>query len=350
MILARTLGIPCVVGMGEDFDRLPSAGMVAMDGSTGEVVPRPEGAVLADLERRRAAYLADQAALEEYRDRQAVTSAGHKVLVAANIGGLEDIDAVIANGGDGVGLLRSEFIYLNSPDFPTEEEQFQIYKQVLERLAPRPVVVRTLDLGSDKQAPYFGIENEDNPAMGYRAIRICLKEPHIFRTQLRALLRASVYGTLDIMFPMIGQLEQVRQIKETVAQVQRELEAEGVPFNRDIQYGIMVETPAAAIMSDVLAEEVDFFSIGTNDLTQYTMAADRMNARVSDLFDPADPAVLRLIELTAKNAHAAGIWVGICGESAANTALTQFYMSVGIDELSVSPASIPAVKRAVLKC
>ena len=350
VILARTLGIPCVVGMGEDFDRLPSAGMVAMDGSTGEVVPRPEGAVLADLERRRAAYLADQAALEEYRDRQAVTSAGHKVLVAANIGGLEDIDAVIANGGDGVGLLRSEFIYLNSPDFPTEEEQFQIYKQVLERLAPRPVVVRTLDLGSDKQAPYFGIENEDNPAMGYRAIRICLKEPHIFRTQLRALLRASVYGTLDIMFPMIGQLEQVRQIKETVAQVQRELEAEGVPFSRDIQYGIMVETPAAAIMSDVLAEEVDFFSIGTNDLTQYTMAADRMNARVSDLFDPADPAVLRLIELTAKNAHAAGIWVGICGESAANTALTQFYMSVGIDELSVSPASIPAVKRAVLKC
>ena len=350
VILARTLGIPCVVGMGEDFDRLPAAGTVAMDGSTGEVAPDPDGAVLADFQARRAAYLADQAALEEYRDRQAVTSTGHKVLVAANIGGLEDLDAVLAHGGDGVGLLRSEFIYLNSPDFPTEEAQFQIYKQVLERLAPRPVVVRTLDLGSDKQAPYFGIENEDNPAMGYRAIRICLKEPHIFRTQLRALLRASVYGTLDIMFPMIGQLEQVRQIKETVAQVQRELEAEGVPFNRDIQYGIMVETPAAAIMSDVLAEEVDFFSIGTNDLTQYTMAADRMNARVSDLFDPADPAVLRLIELTAKNAHAAGIWVGICGESAANTALTQFYMSVGIDELSVSPASIPAVKRAVLKC
>ena len=249
-----------------------------------------------------------------------------------------------------MGLLRSEVIYLNSPDFPTEEEQFQIYKQVLERLAPRPVVVRTLDLGSDKQAPYFGIGNEENPAMGYRAIRICLKEPHIFRTQLRALLRASVYGRLNIMFPMITQLEQVRQIKQMIAQLQRELTAEKVPFRSDIQYGIMVETPAAAVMSDVLAEEVDFFSIGTNDLTQYTMAADRMNAQVSDLFDPADPAVLRLIELTAKNAHAAGIWVGICGESAANTALTDFYMSVGIDELSVSPASVPAVKRAIIKC
>ena len=350
VILARTLGIPCVVGMGEDFDRLPPSGTAAMDGSTGEVVPHPAGAVLADFQARREAYLADQAALKEYRDREAVTSAGHKVLVCANIGGLEDVDAVTAYGGDGVGLLRSEFIYLNSPDFPTEEEQFQIYKQVLERLAPRPVVVRTLDLGSDKQAPYFGIGNEENPAMGYRAIRICLKEPHIFRTQLRALLRASVYGRLNIMFPMITQLEQVRQIKQMIAQLQRELTAEKVPFRSDIQYGIMVETPAAAVMSDVLAEEVDFFSIGTNDLTQYTMAADRMNAQVSDLFDPADPAVLRLIELTAKNAHAAGIWVGICGESAANTALTDFYMSVGIDELSVSPASVPAVKRAIIKC
>ena len=350
VILARTLGIPCVVGMGEDFDRLPPSGTAAMDGSTGEVVSHPDGAVLADFQARREAYLADQAALKEYRDREAVTSAGHKVLVCANIGGLDDVDAVTAYGGDGVGLLRSEFIYLNSPDFPTEEEQFQIYKQVLERLAPRPVVVRTLDLGSDKQAPYFGIGNEENPAMGYRAIRICLKEPHIFRTQLRALLRASVYGRLNIMFPMITQLEQVRQIKQMIAQLQRELTAEKVPFRSDIQYGIMVETPAAAVMSDVLAEEVDFFSIGTNDLTQYTMAADRMNAQVSDLFDPADPAVLRLIELTAKNAHAAGIWVGICGESAANTALTDFYMSVGIDELSVSPASVPAVKRAIIKC
>ncbi|MCD7749110.1 MAG: phosphoenolpyruvate--protein phosphotransferase, partial [Oscillospiraceae bacterium] len=259
------------------------------------------------------------------------------------------IDSVTAHGGDGVGLFRSEFIYLNSADFPTEEEQFLIYKEVLERLAPRPVVVRTLDLGSDKQAPYFGIEGEENPAMGYRAIRICLKEPHIFRTQMRALLRASVYGNLNVMFPMITQLGQVRKIKELLAEIKQELEAESIPFSREVQYGIMIETPAAAVMSDVLAREVDFFSIGTNDLTQYTMAADRMNARISDLFDPADPAVLRLVKLTAQNAHAAGIWVGICGESAANTALTNFYMDIGIDELSVSPASIPAVKRAVIE-
>lgn len=349
VILARTLGIPCIVGMGEDFDRLPDSGLLAMDGSTGEAIPDPDGAVLAEFEGRRAAYLADQAALEQYRDREAITRSGHKVLVAANIGGLEDIDAVLANGGDGVGLLRSEFIYLNSEDFPSEEAQFQIYKEVLERLAPRPVVVRTLDLGSDKQAPYFGIDNEENPAMGYRAIRICLKEPHIFRTQLRALLRASPYGNLNIMFPMITQLGQVLQIKDILAQLRAELDDAGIPYSRDIQYGIMVETPAAAVMSDVLAKEVDFFSIGTNDLTQYTLAADRMNARISDLFDSADPAVLRLIELTAKNAHDAGIWVGICGESAANTALTSFYMSVGIDELSVSPSSIAAVKRAVIE-
>ena len=349
VILARTLGIPCVVGMGDDFDRLPLSGVVAIDGGSGEVLPDPDEDALADFRARRAAYLADRDALEDFKRREAVTSSGHKVLVAANIGSLEDIDAVLAQGGDGVGLFRSEVIYLDSADFPTEEAQFQIYKEVLERLAPRPVVVRTLDLGSDKQAPYFGIKGEENPAMGYRAIRICLKEPHIFRTQLRALLRASVYGNLNVMLPMITKLDQVLQIKAILAQVQGELEAEGVPFSRDVQYGIMVETPAAAVMSDVLAREVDFFSIGTNDLTQYTMAADRMNARISDLFDSADPSVLRLVELTAKNAHAAGIWVGICGESAANTALTEFYMSAGIDELSVSPSSIPKVKRAVIQ-
>ena len=217
-------------------------------------------------------------------------------------------------------------------------------------LAPRPVVVRTLDLGSDKQAPYFGIKGEENPAMGYRAIRICLKQPDIFRTQLRALLRASVYGKLNIMFPMITHLEQVLEIKTILAQVRQELDKEGVPYSQDVEYGVMIETPAAAVMADVLAKEVDFFSIGTNDLTQYTLAADRMNANISHLFDSGHPAVLRLIERTAKAAHDAGIWVGICGESAANTALTGFYMSVGIDELSVSPASIPAVKRAVIEC
>ncbi len=349
VILARTLGIPCVVGMESDFDQLPLTGLAAMDGSTGEVAPDPDEETLKDFRARQAAFLEDRAALEEYRNREAVTSSGHRVTVAANIGSLADIDAVIAQGGDGVGLFRSEFLYLDSDDFPAEEVQFRVYREVLERLAPRPVVVRTLDLGSDKQAPYFGIEGEENPAMGYRAIRICLNEPHIFRTQLRALLRASVYGNLCVMFPMITGVEQVRRIREILAQVQEELTREGIPFRDDVQYGIMIETPAAAVMSDELAREVDFFSLGTNDLTQYTMAADRMNPKVRDLFNPADPAVLRLVELTAKNAHAAGIWVGICGESAANTALTEFYMSLGIDELSVAPSSIPAVKRAVIR-
>ena len=348
-ILARTLGIPCVVGVGAAFDPLPLAGSLAMDGSTGEVVPDPDEATQADFEARRAAFQADVAALESYQHREAVTRDGHKVMVTANIGGLQDIDAVLSQGADGVGLFRSEFIYLDSSDFPTEEAQFAIYKKALERLRPRPVIVRTLDIGSDKQAPYFGIEGEANPALGYRAIRICLKEPSIFRTQLRALLRVSVYGNLHIMFPMITQVEQVRQIKAVLAQVQVELEGEGVLFRRDVPCGIMVETPAAALMSDELAREVDFFSIGTNDLTQYTLAADRTNDRVRDLFDPADPAVLRLIEMTAKNAHAAGIWVGICGESAADTALTPFYLSVGIDELSVSASAVPRVKRAVIE-
>lgn len=350
VILARTLGIPCIVGMGDDYDKLPKSGLIAIDGSTGEVAPQPDEATRAEFTRRRDAFLADQAALEAYKDRKAITKSGHKVLVCANIGGLKDIDAVIARGGAGVGLFRSEFIYLDSEDFPTEQAQFEIYKEVLSRLAPRPVVVRTLDLGSDKQAPYFGIEGEENPAMGYRAIRICLKQPEIFRTQLRALLRASVYGKLNIMFPMITHLEQVLAIKTIVNQVRQELDKEGIPYSQDVEYGIMIETPAAAVMADVLAKEVDFFSIGTNDLTQYTLAADRMNANISNLFDSGHPAILRLIERTAKAAHDAGIWVGICGESAANTALTAFYMSVGIDELSVSAASIPAVKRAVIEC
>ncbi len=348
-ILARTLGIPCVVGMGSDFDLLPQSGTVAIDGTTGEVVPLPDEKTVADFIRRKESYLADKKDAELYKNKQAVSRSGHKVLVVANIGGLDDIDSVIEQGADGVGLFRSEFVYLGSDDFPTEEAQFKIYKEVLERLSPKPVVVRTLDLGSDKQAPYFGIENEENPAMGYRAIRICLKEPKIFRTQLRALLRASVYGNLNIMFPMITKVDQVLQIKEIIAKVKSELDGEGVPYSHDIQYGIMIETPAAAVMSDLLAKEVDFFSIGTNDLTQYTMAADRMNARVSDLFDSADQSVLRLISLTAKNAHEAGIWVGICGESAANTALTEFYLSIGIDELSVTPSSVGAVKRAVIE-
>ena len=348
VILAKTMGIPCIVGMGSSFDELPEAGEIAIDGKTGEVLSDPIENEKADFLRRVTEFQKQKEELEKYRSISAVTPSGHKVKVCANIGGVADAEIADSFGADGVGLFRSEFLYLESPSFPSEEKQFQAYKAVLEKLSPRPVVIRTLDLGSDKQAPYFDIPEEENPALGYRAVRICLKEQHIFKTQLRALMRASVYGKLQVMFPMITHLGQVLEIKEILEQVRQELDSEGISYNKDIEYGIMVETPAAAVMSDVLAKEVDFFSIGTNDLTQYTMAADRMNSKIRDIFNPSDSAVLRFIEMTAKAAHDNGIWVGICGESAADTSLTDFYMSIGIDELSVSPASIPAVKKAVV--
>ncbi len=349
-ILARTMGIPCIVGVGEAFEEIPEEGVLAIDGSDGEIIVDPDEEVLAEYRRKQSAFAEHQAMLREYRDRPALTKSGHKVLVCANIGSVEDAAAAAETNADGIGLFRSEFLYLDSPDFPSEETQFQVYKQVLEKLSPKPVVIRTLDLGSDKQAPYFNIPDEENPAMGYRAIRICLAQPEIFRTQLRALYRASVYGTLCIMFPMITGLSQVKEIKEIARSVREELQADGIPFREDVSLGIMIETPAAAVMSDVLAKEVDFFSIGTNDLTQYTLAADRMNARVSRIFNAEDPAVLRMIEMTARSAHAAGIWVGICGEAGANTALTPFFMDLGIDELSVAPASVLKVRKAVCDC
>ncbi len=349
VILARTMGIPCVVGMNEQFDKLPLSGVLAIDGTKGEVIPDPDEATLAVYKTRMEAHVLELQALERYRGKETVTPAGHRVLVAANIGSPADVTEVIKNDGDGVGLFRSEFLYLESSGFPGEETQFEAYKAVLSGLAPRPVVIRTLDLGSDKQAPYFDLSGEENPALGYRAIRICLKRPDIFKTQLRALLRASVYGRLCIMFPMISHLEQVRAAKAVLQEVKQELTLKNIPFAQNVEVGVMIETPAAALISDLLAPEVDFFSIGTNDLTQYTLAVDRMNASIVELFDSAHPAVLRLIELTAKNARAHGIWVGICGESAANTELTDFYMNAGIDELSVSPASILKVKRAVIE-
>lgn len=346
-ILSRSMGIACVAGLGDDFDRLPREGLVAMDGQTGEVIVDPQGAELAAYREKQADFQRQKELLEQYRDKEAITSSGHRVHICANIGSVKDAQDAKAAGADGVGLFRSEFLYLDSPDFPSEETQFQAYKKVLELFAPQQVVVRTLDLGSDKQAPYFDIPHEDNPAMGYRAIRICLDRPEIFRTQLRALLRASSYGNLHIMFPMITGVDQVLRAKELLEALKGELKAEGVPFAEDVKVGVMIETPAAAVMSDELAKLVDFFSIGTNDLTQYTLAADRMNAKVGDIFDSRDPAIRRLIALTAKNAHAAGIWVGICGEAGADTVLTKFFMENKIDELSVASASILKVRRAV---
>lgn len=348
VILAKTMGIPCIVGMGAGFEQLPTDGEIAIDGGTGEVLVNPTPSEKESFKRRVDEFARKRLELEKFRNVEAVTRSGHRILVSANIGSVADADTANSFGADGVGLFRSEFLYLESSDFPSEEKQFEAYRAVLEKMAPKPVVIRTLDLGSDKQAPYFDIPDEENPALGYRAIRICLKEPHIFHTQLRALLRASVYGRLQVMFPMITHLGQVLEIKKTIKLLKEQLDGENIPYSRDIEFGIMVETPAAAVMSDELAKEVDFFSLGTNDLTQYTMAADRMNARIGDIFNPADPAVLRLIELTAKNAHNNGIWVGICGESAADPSLTEFYISLGIDELSVSPPSVPAVKKAIL--
>lgn len=349
VILARTMGIPCVVSLGDAFLNIPKTGVLAIDGGSGEVLVNPTSDERAAFEARIKANKESREALERYRGREAVSPSGKRVLVAANIGSPSDAALALKNDADGIGLFRSEFLYLESSDFPDEHTQFEAYKSVLSQLAPRPVVIRTLDFGSDKQAPYYDIGHEENPALGFRAIRICLKRKDIFTTQLRALLRASVYGRLCVMFPMISHLEQVLEIKSVVAEVKEALTREGVPFAGDVEFGIMVETPAAAVISDQLAKEVDFFSLGTNDLTQYTLAVDRTNGSVHELFDSAHPAVLRLIEMTVKSAHENGIWVGICGESAANTRLTDFYLSIGIDELSVSPASVLAVKRAVIE-
>ena len=348
-ILARTMGIPCIVGVGDAFDAIPTTGRIAMDGGSGAIVVNPDEQEEAAFLRLRDAFAEKRALMAQYRDKPAITPQGKRVLVCANIGDPGDCAQVLEQNADGVGLFRSEFSYLNGSNFPTEEAQFQAYRAVLETIRPKPVVIRTLDLGSDKQAPYFAIGDEENPALGYRAIRICLNQPEIFKTQLRALLRASVYGKLSILFPMIGQAEQIDRILAVLEGVKSELKKEAIPFSDDIALGIMIETPAAAILSDELAKRVDFFSIGTNDLTQYTLAVDRTNPRVNDLFDYAHPAVLRLIKLTAENAHANGIPVHICGESAADTRLTDFYCAVGIDELSVSPVSVLEVKKAIIE-
>ena len=280
------------------------------------------------------------------KGKENITKSGQKIQLYANIGNPNDLMTVLENDAGGIGLFRSEFLYLESDTYPTEEEQFQAYKKVVETMGGKKVIIRTLDIGADKQADYFGLGKEENPAMGYRAIRICLTRPEVFRTQLRALFRASAYGNLAIMYPMIISVSEVRRIKEITRAVREELEAEGVQIG-DVEEGIMIETPAAAVMSDELAKLVDFFSIGTNDLTQYTLAIDRQNAKLDDFYDAHHPAVLRLIETVIKNAHKAGIWAGICGELGADTTLTKTFLKMGIDELSVSPGCILPVRKAV---
>lgn len=346
-ILARTMGIPAVVGLCDAFSDLRDGVLTIVDGGAGDVIVEPDEATLKTYEEKRGAFLQHQKDLQQLKGTKAVTKSGVEIEINANIGHPSDVEMVLENDADGIGLFRSEFLYMESEDFPTEEQQFEAYKTVLEGMGGKRVIIRTLDLGADKQVPYLNIPKEENPAMGYRAIRISLDRQELFITQLRALVRASAFGKLAIMFPMITSVEQVKEIKELLEKVKADLTAEGVAFATDIEVGIMIETPASVVLSDLLAKEVDFFSVGTNDLTQYTLAVDRMNPQISAMYDPRHPAVLRMIQIAAENAKKAGIWIGICGESAADTELTKFYLDIGVDELSVTPGTVLELRKTV---
>lgn len=350
-ILARNMNIPAVIGVGTELlDTVKSGVFAAVDGYTGEIFIDPDKETVARLEKKRKEDEEKKHLLQELKGKENVTLDGRKINIYANIGSVDNIGAVLANDAGGIGLFRSEFLYLESSDYPTEEQQFAAYKRVLESMAGKKVIIRTLDIGADKQVDYFGLEKEENPALGYRAIRICLTRPEIFRTQLRALYRASAYGNLGIMFPMITSVSEVEKILAMCGEVKEQLRAEGVEVSDNVELGIMIETPAAAIISDRLAPMVDFFSVGTNDLTQYTLACDRQNANIEQFIDTHHEAILRLIEMSAENAHKHGAWIGICGELAADTSLTETFLRMGIDELSVSPTFVLKVRDAVRKC
>ena len=348
-ILAKSMGIPAVIGLGDDLMTLTDGAEAIVDGFSGRVYISPDADTSSRMRERRNADLQRKALLEEYKGLENITIDGRKIDLFANIQCLQELSAVTSNDAGGIGLFRSEFLYLDRKDFPTEDEQFEVYKKVLSHMNGKKVIIRTLDIGADKQAEYFKLEKEENPALGLRAIRICLSRPDIFRPQLRALLRASVYGNLGIMFPMISSVSELKKTLTIVDDVKQELTAKGIPFAPDTELGIMIETPAAAITSDILAPLVDFFSIGTNDLTQYTLALDRQNRRLDRFFDPHHEAVLRLIELTVNNAHAHGKWVGLCGELGADTELTERFLRMGIDELSVSPSFILPLRDKIRK-
>ena len=346
-ILARTMGIPAIVGVGDALKPEYEGRQAIADGSTGALVIDPDDDTRDRLLKKREEQQRLQRLLETLKGQPNVTKDGKTVRIYCNIGSPEDVHAVQVNDGGGIGLFRSEFLYLNSSTFPTEDEQFEAYKHVLSDMDGKEVIIRTLDIGADKQIGYFDLPKEDNPAMGMRALRICLTRPEIFRTQLRALFRASAYGKLGIMFPMVTSVWEVREAKKLCEEVKRDLKHEGIPYSEDVQIGIMIETPAAAINSDRLAKEVDFFSIGTNDLTQYTLACDRQNNDLGRFYDPHHPAVLRLIKLVTENAHKNGIWVGICGELGADLALTETFLAMGLDELSVTPRAVLPLRNAV---
>ena len=350
-ILARNMNIPAIIGVGEELLKSVRDGDFAVvDGYSGEIFVNPDEETKTRLERKRAEDEEKKRLLQELKGKENITLDGTKVNIYANIGSVDNIGSVLANDAGGIGLFRSEFLYLESSDYPTEEQQFAAYRKVLESMAGKKVIIRTLDIGADKQVDYFNLAKEENPALGCRAIRICLTRPEIFRTQLRALYRASAYGTLGIMFPMITSVPELEKIRSICEEVRNELKSEGVEISDQVELGIMIETPAAAVISDRLAPMVDFFSVGTNDLTQYTLACDRQNAAIEQFVDTHHEAVLRLIEMSAKNAHEHGAWIGICGELAADTSLTESFLRMGIDELSVSPAFVLKVRDAVRRC
>lgn len=343
-ILARTMNIPALIGV--QIREAWNGRLAVVDGYSGTLYVDPEDEILSQMKARQEEDIRARELLSELKGKEDVTLDGKSIRLYANIGSVKDIASVLANDAAGIGLFRSEFLYLESSDYPDEETQFQTYKTVAENMAGKKVIVRTLDIGADKQADYFQIAHEENPAMGFRAIRICLERTEIFKTQLRALFRASAYGNIAIMYPMIISVDEVRRIKEIVAEVKRELDEQGIAYG-EVEQGIMIETPAAVMISDLLAEEVDFFSIGTNDLTQYTLAIDRQNSKLDSIYDSHHPAVLRMIRQTIENGHQHGCWVGICGELGADMSLTETFLDMGIDELSVSPSFVLPIRKKI---
>ena len=345
-ILARTMNIPALIGIDYTEDAEGKLGIV--DGYEGKLIIDPPASVLEEYRARKEADEEKKRLLMELKGKEDVTLDGKQIKLYANIGSVSDVATVLANGAGGIGLFRSEFLYLESSDYPTEEEQFTAYRKVAEMMAGKKVIIRTLDIGADKQVDYFGLDKEENPAMGYRAIRICLDRTDIFKTQLRALYRASYYGNIAIMFPMIISVDEVLKIKGIVAEVKKELDAEGLPY-REVELGIMIETPAAVMMTAELAKEVDFFSVGTNDLTQYTLAIDRQNPKLDNIYDSHHPAIMKMLQMIVDNGHAGGCWVGICGELGADTTLTETFLRMGFDELSVSPSMVLSVREEIRK-
>ena len=346
-ILARTMGIPALIGTPVIPDNDIDGKMGIVDGNSGCLYVDPDNEKLGYYRKKQDEQLKQKELLQLLKGREDITIDGRKIKLYANIGNVKDVMTVKANDAAGIGLFRSEFIYLERDTFPTEEEQFNIYRTVAENMAGKPVIIRTLDIGADKQCDYFNMDKEDNPALGMRAIRICLTRTEIFKTQLRALYRASAYGNINIMYPMIANMWEIDRIKEIEKEVRDELKQQGIDIG-DVQTGIMIETPAAVMLSDELAEKVDFFSIGTNDLTQYTLAVDRQNPKLDSFFDPHHPAVLKMIKMVVDNAHKAGIWAGICGELGADTSLTREFLKMGVDELSVSPGRILPIRKIIL--